>query len=190
MRVSYCCFVPTNTKFAQWLRQEMPRRGYPLEGPRAGGIARLAADAGIGHGSVSRLVAGQTEPSITTLRRIGQLWGYTLGEMLVHAGLAEPEEMTIVQRPPRTEPEPPRTGPDPEDPFAGWPDDLPDDVDPRDVDNPVVYQVLRYVTALPPTQRIILAGEARMIMSEMGRRRNGGTSSRGPGQAKQQHGTG
>jgi transcriptional regulator with XRE-family HTH domain len=67
----------------------MPRRGYPLEGHRAGGITRLAADTGISQATMSRMVNGQGEPSIDSLRKIGDLWGYTLQEMMVFAGFAE-----------------------------------------------------------------------------------------------------
>lgn len=71
----------------------MPRRGYPLEGPRAGGISRLAEDAGIPQSTMSRLVNGKGEPTPDTLRRIGKVLGCSLGEMMVHAGLAEPNEV-------------------------------------------------------------------------------------------------
>ena len=83
------------TPLASWLRTEMPRRGYPIDGPRAGGIARLADDAEISRASLSRIVNGHAEASIDNLRKIGQVLTYTLGEMLVHAGIAEPEDLTI-----------------------------------------------------------------------------------------------
>lgn len=84
------------TPLALWLRTEMPRRGYPLEGPRAGGITRLADDAEISRASMSRIVAGRAEASIDGLRKIGQVLGYTLGEMLVHAGYADPDDLTVI----------------------------------------------------------------------------------------------
>jgi transcriptional regulator with XRE-family HTH domain len=67
----------------------MPRRGYPLEGHRAGGITRLAADTGISQATMSRMVNGLGEPSVDSLRKIGNLWSYTLQEMMVFAGFAE-----------------------------------------------------------------------------------------------------
>ena len=66
----------------------MPRRGYPLEGHRAGGITRLATDTGISQVTMSRMVNGQGDPSVDSLRKIGKLWGYTLQQMMVFAGLA------------------------------------------------------------------------------------------------------
>lgn len=81
------------TPLALWLRAEMPKRGYPLEGPRAGGITRLADAAGISRGSMSRIVSGQNDASIDALRKIGQVLGYSLGDMMIHAGLATPEDV-------------------------------------------------------------------------------------------------
>lgn len=82
--------VSSQTSLSDWLRREMPRRGYPLAGHRAGGMTRLAADTGISQATMSRMLSGQGEPSVDSLRKIGDLWGYTLQEMMVHAGLAEP----------------------------------------------------------------------------------------------------
>ena len=81
--------VSGQTSLSRWLHREMPRHGYPLEGHRAGGITRLAADTGISQATMSRMVNGLSEPSVDSLRKIGNLWGYTLQEMMVFAGLAE-----------------------------------------------------------------------------------------------------
>lgn len=85
--------MSTGTALSRWLRSEMPRRGYPTEGPRAGGISRLAQKAGISQANMSRLVNGAGEPSIDTLRKIGEVFGVSLGEMMIHAGLAKPGEI-------------------------------------------------------------------------------------------------
>lgn len=82
-----------DTAFGAWLRREMPRRGYPLEGHRAGGKSRLADDADLSRASMSRIVDGLAEPSLDTLRKIGGVFGIPLGEMLVHANMAEPGEV-------------------------------------------------------------------------------------------------
>jgi transcriptional regulator with XRE-family HTH domain len=84
--------VPPPTALSAWLKAEMPRKGYPLAGPRAGGISRLADDAGISRAALSRIMSGQADPSIETLRALGNQLGYTLIEMLEFAGLIEPEE--------------------------------------------------------------------------------------------------
>lgn len=81
--------MSTDTLFAQWLREEMVKRGYPLEGPRAGGITRLAAATGISQATMSRTIRGQQEPSIDTLRKVGDLFGFDLVQMMAFAGLAE-----------------------------------------------------------------------------------------------------
>lgn len=82
----------------------MPRRGYPLEGPRAGGMTRLAADAGISQATMSRLLSGRGEPSYDSLRKIGALWGYTLHQMMVFAGITEPDEQGARADQPASEP--------------------------------------------------------------------------------------
>ena len=79
----------------------MPRRGFPLEGHRAGGISRLAEQAGIPQATMSRLVHGTGEPSVDTLRKLGPIFGKTLAEMMVIAGLAEPDEMPTPASTPR-----------------------------------------------------------------------------------------
>jgi transcriptional regulator with XRE-family HTH domain len=84
--------VPPPTALSTWLKTEMPRKGYPLAGPRAGGISRLADDAGISRAALSRIMSGQADPSIETLRALGDTLGYALIEMLEFAGLIEPEE--------------------------------------------------------------------------------------------------
>lgn len=73
----------------------MPRRGYPLEGPRAGGIARLADQAGISRAALSRIISGQADASPETMRALGAKLGYTLGEMLVVAEFADPAELRV-----------------------------------------------------------------------------------------------
>ncbi len=85
--------MSTETVLARWLRNEMPRRGYALDGPRAGGISRLAQDTGISQAAMSRMVNGQQEPTIGILRKLGSLFGIPLGQMMVNAGLAGPDEM-------------------------------------------------------------------------------------------------
>lgn len=91
------------TPLALWLRTEMPRRGYPIEGQRAGGITRLADNAGISRASMSRIVAGRAEASIEALRKIGHVLGYTLGDMLVHAGYADRDDLYVLPDPANTD---------------------------------------------------------------------------------------
>jgi transcriptional regulator with XRE-family HTH domain len=84
------------TAFARWLADAMPRHGYPLrdtDGPRAGGISQLAIDASLPMATISLLVNSKAEPSIDTLRKLGAVFGLSIGQMLIHAGLATPEEI-------------------------------------------------------------------------------------------------
>ena len=97
------------TPLASWLHTEMPRRGYPIDGPRAGGIARLADEAEISRASLSRIVNGLAEPSIENLRKIGKVLGYSFGEMLIAAGIAEPEDLQLRDTP-ANKPDRPRVG--------------------------------------------------------------------------------
>lgn len=83
------------TPISRWLREEMPRRGYPLDGPRAGGISRLADDADISRASLSRVVSGQGELSVEALRKIGAVFGMSLPEMMVHAGMMTLDEVQL-----------------------------------------------------------------------------------------------
>lgn len=78
--------------FGVWLRRQMEQRGYDTEGPRAGGRTRLAAETGISLSVISRILNDNRVPELKALRAIGTVFGYSLGEMLVHAGVAEPDE--------------------------------------------------------------------------------------------------
>lgn len=89
----------TNPKdFADWLRDLMARRGYPMDTPRAGGIVRLAEDSGVSAPSISRIFnAPQFTPSIETLRALAPVLGVSLREMLIRSGRATAEELPTVQ---------------------------------------------------------------------------------------------
>ncbi len=87
--------MTSETAISRWLHTEMPRRGYPLQGHRAGGISRLAEDAGIPQATMSRIVNGRAEPSVESLRKLAHLWKIPLGELLVHAGLADPSDLHV-----------------------------------------------------------------------------------------------
>ncbi|MDP4500997.1 helix-turn-helix domain-containing protein [Nonomuraea turcica] len=77
--------------FGAWLREQMDRRGYSGRG----GSTRLARDAGINLSIVSRALNDEVVPALDALRGIGKALGYTLGEMMVFAGVATPDELPI-----------------------------------------------------------------------------------------------
>lgn len=87
--------MSSETAISRWLQREMPRRGYPVGGPRSGGISRLAEDAGIPQGSMSRIVNGRAEPGVDSLRKIGKVFGVPLNEMLIHAEMAEESDFAL-----------------------------------------------------------------------------------------------
>jgi hypothetical protein len=45
---------------------------------------------------MSRIVNGGAEPGIESLRKLARLWKIPLGEMLVHAGYADPDEIYLI----------------------------------------------------------------------------------------------
>lgn len=87
--------MSSETAISRWLQKEMPRRGYPVGGRRSGGISRLAEDAGVPQGSMSRIVNGRAEPGIDTLRKIGKVFGVPLNEMLIHAEMADESDFAF-----------------------------------------------------------------------------------------------
>jgi len=91
-------FLPVGTEedipFGVWLHRQMKMRGYEMDGPRAGGRTRLAKETGINLSIISRILNDNRVPEIKALRAIGDAFGYSLGEMMVHARVAGPEEIT------------------------------------------------------------------------------------------------
>ena len=85
--------------FGTWLRREMTAHGYDVDSPRGGGRSSLATGTGLNISVVSRLLSNERSPEIDTLRKLGRAFGLSLGEMLVHAGLAEPDELQLPSPP-------------------------------------------------------------------------------------------
>jgi transcriptional regulator with XRE-family HTH domain len=75
-----------------WLRQELTRRGYDLA---RGGQSQFARAADMHPSMVNRILSEDRGAEIDVLRRIGRALGYSLGEMLLHAGLAERDELPV-----------------------------------------------------------------------------------------------
>ncbi|PZG55653.1 hypothetical protein C1I98_02895 [Spongiactinospora gelatinilytica] len=75
-----------------WLRDELTRRGYDLA---RGGQSRIAREAGIHPSVISRVLNEERGLEIEPLRRLGQALGLPLGEMLVAAGVAAPDELPV-----------------------------------------------------------------------------------------------
>lgn len=79
-------------QFGPWLREELRRRGYLSE---RGGQTSFANEAGIGVSVLSRILNDGRVPEIDALRAMGRVLGYSLGEMMVFAGVAKPDEMPV-----------------------------------------------------------------------------------------------
>jgi transcriptional regulator with XRE-family HTH domain len=75
-----------------WLRQELTRRGYDLA---KGGQSRFAREADIHPSMVNRILTEDRGAELDVLRKMGKALGFTLGEMLIHAGQATREDLTV-----------------------------------------------------------------------------------------------
>ncbi|MBB4702184.1 helix-turn-helix domain-containing protein [Sphaerisporangium siamense] len=77
--------------FGAWIRAAMNARGYT----ERGALTRFAREAGVNKSTVSRAINEGVIPDLSALRGMGRVLGHTLGEMLVHAGLATAEELPV-----------------------------------------------------------------------------------------------
>lgn len=75
-----------------WLRRELTGRGYDL---LHGGQSKFARETDVHVSIVSRVLNEDRGVEIDALRRMGSVLGYSLGEMLVFAGLATIEELPV-----------------------------------------------------------------------------------------------
>lgn len=71
--------------FAEWLTEEMRRRGYDLH--QRGEQARFARDAALSPGIISRLLRSGADPDIKTCGALARALGYTTTQVLAAAGL-------------------------------------------------------------------------------------------------------
>lgn len=79
--------------FSKWFRQTMIRRGYALEGPRAGGMTQLATDAEISLSAVSKFLNGKMLPEVPTMVKLAGPLNATIREMLLHTGRVLEEDL-------------------------------------------------------------------------------------------------
>lgn len=147
--------MSSETAISRWLQAEMPRRGYPIGGPRAGGISRLAEDAGIPQASMSRIVNGRAEPGVEHLRKIGKVFSVPLNELLIHAEMADESDFTF------------RTilSPGSPDEGAAQQVDVPHDVPIEDLDG--YQQHLWFTPDMTVEQREKLVSFARLLRTDM-----------------------
>ncbi|MFF2922760.1 helix-turn-helix domain-containing protein [Streptomyces celluloflavus] len=85
----------TPQTFAAWLRDQLLTRGYPEHG----GQRKFAKDSGISPATVSRLLRADGLPDLRTLHLLAEALGVPLGEILVRAGVATPEQLAAAARP-------------------------------------------------------------------------------------------
>lgn len=85
--------------FARWLREQLEIRGYDLSA-RGGGRTKFADESGIGRATISRILSGHgTTTDTATLARIAETLHISLGEVLVRAGILNPNELTAINTP-------------------------------------------------------------------------------------------
>ncbi|MFH8403765.1 helix-turn-helix domain-containing protein [Streptomyces sp. NPDC018019] len=81
--------------FATWLREQLDQRGYT----ERGGQKRFATDSGISPATVSRLLRADGIPDLKTLTLLAEAVRVPLGELLVRAAIAKPEDLAAAARP-------------------------------------------------------------------------------------------
>lgn len=72
--------------FSRWLRDTMRKRGYDVDGPRAGGQQKLAADAAVTPGAISKYMAGKSLPRIEEMVKLAAPLGVSVRELLLRTG--------------------------------------------------------------------------------------------------------
>lgn len=90
--------LATPTQFAEWLRQQLERRGYDLR-PRGGGQTKFADDSGIGRATVSRMLGGQGATETRVLDLLAKALKLPLPDVLVAAGILSAAELGRVRNP-------------------------------------------------------------------------------------------
>ncbi|WP_326797483.1 helix-turn-helix domain-containing protein [Streptomyces sp. NBC_01808] len=86
-------------RFADWLRDQLTRRGYDLSGPRSGGKSAFAEHSGISASTVGRMLRGDKITDTRVLGLLAQALGEPLSDILVRAGIITADELGAVQRP-------------------------------------------------------------------------------------------
>ncbi|MEU1674064.1 helix-turn-helix domain-containing protein [Streptomyces roseifaciens] len=85
----------TPKTFANWLKEQLIRRGYPDRG----GQKKFATDSGISQSTVSRLLRADGEPALDTLHALSEALGVSLGELMKRAGVLTDEDLAAAARP-------------------------------------------------------------------------------------------
>ncbi|NUS54616.1 MAG: helix-turn-helix transcriptional regulator [Streptomycetaceae bacterium] len=81
------------TPFGWYLRSLMERHGFESD-------SDLEAASGVSASLISRYQSGEVVPTAQNLRRLAPHLGVSMGQMMVEAGLATPEELGMVSRTP------------------------------------------------------------------------------------------
>ncbi|WND36959.1 helix-turn-helix transcriptional regulator [Streptomyces sp. BB1-1-1] len=89
----------TAASFADWLRDQLTRRGYDLSGLRSGGRTAFAADSGISPATVGRMLRGDNVTDTRVLGLLAAALHVPLGEVLVRAGILDERELAYVRNP-------------------------------------------------------------------------------------------
>jgi transcriptional regulator with XRE-family HTH domain len=81
----------TPAQFGAWLRSQLDAAGFT----ERGGLSDFGRKSGVSVSNLSRIINDDRIPEIEVLRRIGRALGYSLGEMMVVAGVATEDELPV-----------------------------------------------------------------------------------------------
>jgi transcriptional regulator with XRE-family HTH domain len=90
--------------FGAWFVTLMRRNGYPVDGNRAGGPTRLAAESGVSLAVISKIMNGQRIPDVQTMVKFSPHLGTTVREMLLRSGRVLEEDLVAPTGNPNVDP--------------------------------------------------------------------------------------
>ncbi len=79
--------------FSSWFVTLMRKKGYAVDGPRAGGQAKLAEDSGVSNTVISHMMNGRRIPDVQTMVKVAPLLGTNVREMLLRSGRVLEEDL-------------------------------------------------------------------------------------------------
>lgn len=79
--------------FSTWFVALMRKKGYAVDGNRAGGQTKLAEDSGVSNTVISHMMNGRRIPDVQTMVKIAPALGTTVREMLLRSGRVLEEDL-------------------------------------------------------------------------------------------------
>jgi len=90
--------------FSAWFVGLMRKRGYSVDGPRAGGQAKLSEDSGVSNTVISHMMNGRRIPDVQTMVKLAPYLSTTVREMLLHSGRVLEEDLVASTGDPLVDP--------------------------------------------------------------------------------------